>query len=1467
MKKITLILLAALLVAAAVLVPVIATTAGGVTASEAAGKPGEIVTVTFSLHDFPKVQAIGANFTVPEGLTLVEDEEQSKWLIDDPMLVDFDGAAGMAAVGYAKAADFTAARDILQFAFVIDEPTDKPLSEQIDFNVHFVIKNDKNEKTELDATAKISVSAPADAVTLDKNTLTLDLSGNKQDTLTATVKPAYTTDSVQWSSDNETVVTVDENGKVTAVACGNANITVTAGKVSASCAVTVTCTHANAVETPAKEATCEDGGNNNYWYCADCAQYLKADKETATTLEAETLAALGHKPTYYAEVKATCVEIGHVAYWNCANCNNNYEDEACTKLIEVVQTEIDPNNHVGNTQLRNVAAANCYVNGYTGDTYCLSCEAMIDAGDVIPATGKHIAASAWLGDATHHWHACTTEGCPAQVDKAEHQFQWVEDKAATEDATGLKHEECDCGYTRSEGTVIEKLPHTHVGIQHHAAVAATCVEKGNKEYWTCASSKCTGKYFMDAACEKEYTESVILPVDASNHVGGTELKDVKAENCYQDGFTGNTCCVSCGAVTVPGSVIPATGKHVAASGWKNDETDHWHTCTTNGCTAQVDKTEHTYQWKIDKAATEYATGLKHEECECGLKRNENTVIPKLDHVHKDIQHHAAEAATCVKAGRVEYWTCGSDLCEGKFYGDAACQSLLESIVEVINPNNHTGGTELKDAKAENCYQEGFTGNTCCVSCGAITVPGTVIPATGKHVAGTAWETDGDYHWHVCTTNGCGAVLEKAVHTFEWKTDKEATEYATGLKHEECFCGAKRNEGTVIDKLEHVHRDIKHYAAVAATCVKTGTVEYWTCGSDLCEGKFYGDAQCKNLLDTIVEKINSSNHVGGTVVKNAAEANCYQNGYTGDTHCKSCDARTAVGTVIPATGNHIAGTKWYTDDVNHWHVCTTSGCTAAVDQTAHTYQWKVDKAATEYATGLKHEECLCGAKRNEGTVIPKLDHVHKDIKYYAAVAATCVKTGTVEYWTCGSDLCEGKFYGDANCQALLDTIVAPIDPSNHTGGTTLKNQLAATCGADGYTGDTYCADCDQLIKKGTAIAATGKHTAGKDYVSDGEQHWKVCTACETKLDAAAHQLQWIVDSEPSEEVTGKKHQKCDICGYICSENTEIDKLEHAPKLVAGKANTCTEDGVAEHFFCDNCGRYFACVDGVIGEQITAEDTVLKATGHTYATEWTADATGHWHACHCGDVADRAAHAGVVIGAVEATKTEAGYTGDTVCSICEYMIVKGEVVLSKQDAVLENIENAQGGASVEIAVPNEDGSVDATVSVEVLESAKGKDVQLVLNMGDYAWTIAGNKIFAAGQALDMTVSFDLNNIPADVVAAVAGDAATQQLSFAHSGAFGFEAELEVALEKAFAGKTGNVYRYNANKELELVTTEQIGADGKIAVMLDTAADYVIIVSDEGPADTSDTLLTVVIIAAIAVMAMAAEVVLIAKRKKIR
>ena len=89
---------------------------------------------------------------------------------------------------------------------------------------------------------------------------------------------------------------------------------------------------------------------------------------------------------------------------------------------------------------------------------CTVCKKVLETA-TIPATGSthtHSYGTEWKYDGTNHWHECE---CGDKADTAAHSFQWVIDKAATKEATGIRHEECTvCGAKRSENTVIDKLP-------------------------------------------------------------------------------------------------------------------------------------------------------------------------------------------------------------------------------------------------------------------------------------------------------------------------------------------------------------------------------------------------------------------------------------------------------------------------------------------------------------------------------------------------------------------------------------------------------------------------------------------------------------------------------------------------------------------------------------------------------------------------------------------------------------------------------------------------------------------------------------------------------------------------------------------------------------------------------------------------------------------------------------------------
>ena len=97
------------------------------------------------------------------------------------------------------------------------------------------------------------------------------------------------------------------------------------------------------------------------------------------------------------------------------------------------------------------------------------------------------------------------------------------------------------------------------------------------------------------------------------------------------------------------------------------------------------------------------------------------------------------------------------------------------------------------------------------------------------------------------------------------------------------------------------------------------------------------------------------------------------------------------------------------------------------------------------------------------------HSHQ-LEYVLPEAATCVAQGHEGYWHCVDESC-GKWFRDAGgVDEITDqtSVVTPLDPKNHTGGTEIRGKKEPTRWGTGYTGDVYCKGCGEKIASGRVL---------------------------------------------------------------------------------------------------------------------------------------------------------------------------------------------------------------------------------------------------------------------------------------------------------------------------------------------------------------------------------------------------------------
>lgn len=306
-KRITSLLLCFVMVFAmlATAVPAFAVTGKStyfkMTADKTEASPGDTVTYTAYIGPVDGLAAIKFKLKFPSGLTYVEGSGKAvdglQSLLNSAK-AEFTESTKVFIVG---SSNYTSTEDTALMKFQCKVNDDATGSQTVEFYIDdpdnlFDQDYDNIDFTLHNATVNV-VAAPKPATNIKLNKSETTIYTGNTETLVATVEPSDTTDTVVWTSSKESVATVDNTGKVTAVAPGTATITAKAGDKTATCTVTVEnapCTHTSKTPVPAKASTCEEKGWDAYQKCDQCGKLFDTNGNPIDGIPYRALDAAAH---------------------------------------------------------------------------------------------------------------------------------------------------------------------------------------------------------------------------------------------------------------------------------------------------------------------------------------------------------------------------------------------------------------------------------------------------------------------------------------------------------------------------------------------------------------------------------------------------------------------------------------------------------------------------------------------------------------------------------------------------------------------------------------------------------------------------------------------------------------------------------------------------------------------------------------------------------------------------------------------------------------------------------------------------------------------------------------------------------------------------------------------------------------------------------------------------------------------
>ncbi len=524
----------------------------------------------------------------------------------------------------------------------------------------------------------------------------------------------------------------------------------------------------------AKEPTCTEPGNIEYWHCSKCDTcFSDADAETIIT-EPVTIPMIPHVLVAREKIEPTCAEEGSEAYWECENCHKLFSDEEAQNEIEA-PIVIEKKAHTLTAHEK--VDSTCTATGTEAYWSCDVCEKLFSdekaqneiETPVVIEKKEHTLTAHTKVDST-----CAETGTEAywSCDVCEKLFS--DEEAQNEIEAPI---------------VIGKKAHT---LTAHTKVDSTCTATGTEAYWSC---DVCGKLFSDEEAQNEIEAPIVIAKKAHTLTAHAKVDST----CTATGTEAYWSCDVCGKLfsdeeaqnEIEAPIVIGKKLHTLTAHAKVDST-----CTATGTEAY---------WSCDVCGKRFSDEEAQNEIEAPI------VIVKKAHT---LTAHTKVESTCTATGTEAYWSC--DVCE-KLFSNEDAQNEIEAPV-VIEKKAHTLTAHAKVDST--CTATGTEAYWSCDVCEKLfsdeeaqnEIEAPVVIGKKAHTLTTHAKVDS-----TCTATGIEAYWSCDVCEKLFSDEEAQNEIETPV---------------VISKKAHT---LTAHAKVDSTCTATGTEAYWECST--CRGLF------------------------------------------------------------------------------------------------------------------------------------------------------------------------------------------------------------------------------------------------------------------------------------------------------------------------------------------------------------------------------------------------------------------------------------------------------------------------------------------------------------------------------------------------------------------------------------------------------------------------------------------------------